>query len=140
MRSRNTILIIFAAIIAMSVTATQAQAALISESQELSMGRDAEAQIEKQYRVSTDSRANALVDSMGRRLAAVSSRPNLPWKFKVLETSEVNAMSVPGYVYVNRGLLNFVGNDRDALAGVIGHEIGHTTARHAVRTAEKQLK
>jgi predicted Zn-dependent protease len=125
----------------MSVLAVQqADARLIGEKTELRMGRDAAKQIESQYKVSNDKAANDLVAQMGRRMAAVSSRPNLPWQFKVLETKEINAFSVPGYVYINRGLLDFVGEDRDALAGVIGHEIGHTTAHHAVRSAEKQIK
>jgi beta-barrel assembly-enhancing protease len=122
------------------LASSQAGAALISQSSELQMGRDAARQIESRYRVSSDRAANALVQSMGRRLASMSSRPNIPWQFKVLETGDVNAVSVPGYVYVFRGLLNFVGNDRDALAGVVGHEIGHTAARHAVKAAEQQLK
>lgn len=118
----------------------QAQAGLIDEETELKMGRDAAKQVETQYKVSTDASANNLVARIGKKIAAVSSRPKLPWQFKVLETKEVNAFSVPGYVYVNRGLLDFIGNDHNALAAVIGHEIGHTTARHAVRSAEKQLK
>jgi predicted Zn-dependent protease len=104
------------------------------------MGRDAAQQIEARYRVSGDPQANALVNGIGRRVAAVSSRPNLPWQFKVLETSEVNAVSVPGYVYVNRGLLNFAGNDTNALAGVIAHEVAHTAARHAANAATKEFE
>lgn len=126
--------------LAMAFTASQADARLISEKTELQMGRDAAKQIESQYRVSTDPRANAFVNTIGRRVAAVSSRPNLPWQFKVLQTSEINAVSVPGYVYVNSGLIDFVGNDTDALVGVIAHEVAHTAAHHAVKSAEKQLK
>jgi predicted Zn-dependent protease len=76
---------------------------------------------------------------MGRRIAARSSRPGLKWQFKVLETKEVNALSVPGYVYVNRGLIDFVGSDNHALASVIAHEVAHTAAKHARKAAEKQL-
>jgi predicted Zn-dependent protease len=120
--------------------AVQAQAALISEKQELQMGRDAAKQIESKYRVSTDPQMNALVNNIGRRIAAVTPRANLPWQFKVLDTKDINAVSVPGYVYVYRGLIDFVGRDTDAMAGVIGHEIGHTVGRHAVKAAEEQLK
>lgn len=131
------ILLIFTILAAVGVT--QAQAGLVSESQEMQMGRDAAKQIEAKYKVSTDRKAIAVVQEMGRKMAAVSPRPKLPWQFKVLENKEVNAFSVPGYVYVNRGLLDFAGSDRAQLAGVIGHEIAHTTRKHAVRQYEKQV-
>ncbi len=116
-----------------------AQADLIGERQELQMGDDAARQIEAQYRLSGDSRKRRLVETIGQRIAAASSRPNLPWKFRVLDTSEVNAFSVPGYVYVNTGLMDFVGGDRDELAAVIAHEVAHTTRKHAVRQTEKSM-
>ncbi len=119
--------------------AVQAQAGLISEKQELQMGKDGAKQIESQYKVSTNKQLTAEIEQIGKKLAAKSSRPNLPWVFKVLETKDVNAISVPGYVYVFTGLIDFVKNDKDALAGVIGHEIGHTCGRHAAKTVEKQL-
>lgn len=109
---------------------------LVSESQELEAGRQAAAQVESKYRVVGGSEAQ-LVEQLGRRLAAVSSRPKLNWKFRVIEESSVNAFSVPGYVYVHTGLLQAVGNDRDALAGVIAHEVGHTAARHSKKQMEK---
>jgi predicted Zn-dependent protease len=117
----------------------QANAKLISEKQELSMGKQAAGQIESQYKVSKDQQMTDLVRNIGIKLASVSSRPNINWTFKVLDTKEVNAVSVPGYVYVNSGLIDFVGGDKDQLAAVIGHEIGHTTARHAVKQAEKSM-
>lgn len=116
-----------------------ARAGLISEQQELQMGEDAAREVEARYGLSQDTRATTLVETIGKRLAQVSSRPKLPWKFRVLQSKEVNALSVPGYVYINTGLLEFVGNDRDQLAGVIAHEIAHTTRKHAVRQTEKAL-
>ena len=136
----NNAKVITLALLAVFAMTTQAQAALISEKQELQMGRDAARQIESKYRVSSDPRLNSLISGIGRRVAAVSSRPNLPWEFKVLDTSEVNAASVPGYVYVNRGLIDFIGNDTNALASVIAHEVAHTAGKHAVKAAEKQFK
>lgn len=118
---------------------TQAQAGLISEKQELQMGKDAAKQIESQYKVSTNKQLAAEVEEIGKKLAAKSSRPKIPWTFKVLETKDVNAVSVPGYVYVFTGLIDFVKDDKDALAGVIAHEIGHTCGRHAAKTIEKQF-
>lgn len=109
---------------------------LVSESQELEAGRQAAAQVESKYRVVTGAQAR-LVEQLGRRLAAVSSRPKLDWKFRVIEEPSVNAFAVPGYVYIHTGLLKAVGNDRDALAGVIAHEVGHTAARHSKKQMEK---
>jgi predicted Zn-dependent protease len=83
---------------------------------------------------------NSLITGMGQRLASVSARPNLPWRFEVLNVSDINASSVPAYVFVNRGLIDFTGSDRDALAGVVAHEVAHTAAKHAVKSAEEQLK
>jgi beta-barrel assembly-enhancing protease len=118
---------------------TQANAGLISEKQELAMGRDAAKQIESQSRVSQDPQMNELVNSLGTRLAAASTRPHIPWTFKVLDTKDINAVSVPGFVFVNSGLIDFVNGDKDQLAAVIGHEIGHTCGRHAVKQAQKSM-
>jgi beta-barrel assembly-enhancing protease len=122
-----------------ALVAVQAQAGLISEKSELQMGKDGAKQIESQYKVSSNKQLTAEIVEIGKKLAAKCSRPSLPWQFKVLETKDVNAVSVPGYVYVFSGLIDFVKNDKDALAGVIGHEIGHTCGRHAAKSVEKQL-
>jgi predicted Zn-dependent protease len=110
---------------------------LISERQELEAGREAAQEVERKYRVATGTREARLVEQMGRRLAAASGRPNLPWKFRVIEERTVNAFSVPGYVYVHTGLINAIGDDTDALAGVIAHEVAHTDARHSKEQMEK---
>lgn len=115
-------------------------ASWIDENTELQMGKDAAKQIESTNKVITDPKLTKLVLDIGKKVAAVSTRPKLDWQFKVLDVKDVNAYSVPGFVYVNKGLLDYVGKDKDALAGVIAHEVGHTTARHAARTAEKQMK
>jgi predicted Zn-dependent protease len=71
------------------------------------------------------------VSGIGERLSAVSHRPTLPWTFTVLDSPAVNAFALPGgFVYVTRGLLTHLG-DESELAGVLGHEVGHVTARHA---------
>jgi beta-barrel assembly-enhancing protease len=133
---------IYTAVLALVMTvglASQANSGLISQSQEMSMGKEAARQIEAQYHVSNDSRMNELVNSIGSRLAKVCTRPGLTWTFKVLDTKEVNAVSVPSFVYVNKGLIDFVNGDKDQLAAVIGHEIGHTCGKHAVKQAEKSM-
>jgi predicted Zn-dependent protease len=110
---------------------------LVSEQQELEAGRQAAQQVEQKFRVVTGTREARRVEQIGRRMAAVSGRPNLPWKFRVIEEKSVNAFSVPGYVYLHTGLLNEVGDDTDALAGVIAHEVAHTDARHSKEQMEK---
>ncbi|MBL9036905.1 MAG: M48 family metalloprotease [Archangium sp.] len=76
---------------------------------------------------------NTLLSQVGLTVAAYSARPDIPWTFGVLESSAVNAYSAPGgYVFVTAGLLKRVENESQ-LAGVLAHEIGHVTHRHALR-------
>jgi beta-barrel assembly-enhancing protease len=139
MRRLNTAGFALIAVALMLSAASKTNAGLISEKQELSMGKQASRQIESQYKVSKDQQMNDLVRGIGVKLASVCSRPKIDWTFKVLDTKEVNAVSVPGYVYVNSGLIDFAGGDKDQLAAVIGHEIGHTCGHHAVKQAEKSM-
>jgi predicted Zn-dependent protease len=114
----------------------RARAGLISHSEEIRMGRDAARQLEAKSRVSRDSR----VEAIGRRIARVSDERDAQYTFKVIDQDDVNAVSFPGGpVYVYRGLLRMVGDDDDALAGVIAHEVGHITERHAVKQVEKSM-
>ncbi len=118
----------------------RAQLFRVSESDELAAGRQADAQIRQQYRISNDSYMNGLVRYLGQRLARASDRPNLPWTFRVIDSPDINAFSVPSYVYVNSGLINFVHGDQQELAGVIAHEIGHTCGRHAAKQMSQQAE
>mgnify|MGYP006425527975 CR=1 FL=1 len=78
-----------------------------------------------------DPQMRGYVDELGETLAAQSELPNLDWTFTLLDTPVVNAFALPGgYVYVTRGLVSLANNEAE-LAGVIGHEIGHVTARHS---------
>lgn len=110
---------------------------LVSEQQELEAGRQAAEQVEQKYRVETGTRRARQVEQIGRKMAAVSGRPGLPWRFRVIRESSVNAFSVPGYVYMHTGLLDAIGGDTAALAGVIAHEVAHTDARHSKEQMEK---
>ncbi len=80
-----------------------------------------------------DTELQAYVNRVGQRLVAASDRPDMKFTFTVLDSPDINAFATPGgYVYVNRGLLAYLDNEAE-LAGVLGHEIGHVTARHAAR-------
>ena len=77
------------------------------------------------------------VTTVGMKLAQVSERPNLPWHFTVVDVPAINAFALPGgYIYITRGILPFL-DDESQLAGVLGHEIGHVTARHAASQYSK---
>ena len=105
----------------------------MSESQEADLGRQADAQIRGEMGVYDDAALQEYVTAVGNELAAVSHRPDLPWQFAVIDSPVVNAFAVPGgYIYLTRGLLAYL-NDEAELAGVLGHEIGHVTARHSVQ-------
>jgi predicted Zn-dependent protease len=107
--------------------------ALITEADELRLGRDNDLEIRKQYGVVADKRLQAYVQQVGERLAAKSHRPQLKYTFTVLDSPQVNAFALPGgYIYVTRGILAHLNSEAE-LAAVLGHEIGHVTARHAVR-------
>ena len=106
---------------------------MISESQEVQMGRDYNAQILKQYTIYNDQELQDYVQSIGESLALKSHRPNLLYRFTVLDSPDINAFALPGgYIYINRGLMSYLSSEEE-LAAVLGHEIGHVTARHSVR-------
>jgi len=106
---------------------------LMSEAQEIDLGRQYHQEVLKQYKVYDDPELAALVDKVGQELAAKSHRSNLDFHFTLLDSPEVNAFALPGgYVYITRGIVAYM-NREEELAGVLGHEIGHVTARHSVR-------
>ena len=113
---------------------------LVSASQELQIGQDGYGAIRQEYGLYDDPQIAAYVDSVGQRLAGTSQLPNLEWKFTVLDDPVVNAFAMPGgYIYITRGILTHLENEAQ-LAGVLGHEIGHVTARHtAQRMTYQQL-
>jgi predicted Zn-dependent protease len=118
----------------------QRQLSLISEAQEIQLGRENDQAIVQQLGLYGDSNMQRYVQDLGSRLAAKSERPNLPWTFRVVDDPVVNAFALPGgFIYVTRGIMAHVENEAQ-LAGIIGHEIGHVTARHSVsRMSSAQL-
>jgi predicted Zn-dependent protease len=114
------------------------QIALISEQQEIELGRDYDQQIQQQLGLYQDPRLQEYVNRVGQKLAAASERPNLPWTFRVIDDPVVNAFAIPGgHVYVTRGLMTYLTSEAQ-LASVVGHEIGHVTARHSVEQISKE--
>ena len=86
-----------------------------------------------EYGIYRDDRLTGYLDGVGKRLAKISHRPGLPYEFKVLDTPVVNAFAVPGgYVYFTRGILSNLNSEAE-LACVMGHELGHITARHSAQ-------
>ncbi len=114
------------------------QLMLISESDEVALGQQSDAEVTATYGIYEDAALNAYVNTIGQKMARLSHRPTLNYSFKVLDTDVVNAFAVPGgYVYVTRGILAYL-NDEAELAGVMGHEIGHVAARHTAVSYSKQ--
>ena len=106
---------------------------LLTEEEELETGQRYHAQLIQQYPPYPDPSLQAYVTRVGQSLAAVSHREILTFRFTVLDTPEINAFALPGgFVYITRGLLAYLNSEAE-LAGVLGHEIGHITARHSVR-------
>lgn len=106
---------------------------LMSEEQEISLGRKYSAEIVKQMPPYDDPKLAELVQRVGEKLAAQSHRPDLYYRFTVLDSKTVNAFALPGgYIYITRGMLAYLNSEAE-LAAVLGHEIGHVTARHSVR-------
>ncbi len=106
---------------------------MMSESQEIAVGRQADVQIKQQYKVYESKALQDYVNRIGQKLAKQSHRPELQYHFTVLDSPEVNAFALPGgYVYITRGIMAYLNSEAE-LAAVVGHEIGHVTARHGVR-------
>jgi predicted Zn-dependent protease len=106
--------------------------ALVSESQEIQIGREVAAQAEQQFGLVDDAALQAYVHRLGFQLAQASERPELPWAFRVIDDPTPNAFAAPGgYIFITRGLLALLRNEAE-LVSVLGHEIGHVTARHSV--------
>ncbi len=106
----------------------------VSDAQEAGLGADTNrALLNDKVRIYQNQAVNSYVDRIGQRLARNSARPNIKYTFQVVEDDGINAFAtMGGYVYVNTGLLKAADNEAQ-LAGVMGHEIGHITGRHALQ-------
>ena len=126
-------LLFFPAGCAVNPVTGEHQLMLLSEEDEIKLGRESDSQVMNEYGIYKDPQLTAYLDGLGKELARLSHRPGLPYEFKVLDTPVVNAFAVPGgYVYFTRGILANLNSEAE-LAGVMGHELGHITARHSAQ-------
>lgn len=114
------------------------QLMLMSESQEIALGADYDPQVLATFGEYKDDRLYAFMEKTGAAMGQISHRPNLKYHFKILDTPVINAFAVPGgYIYFTRGILAQLNNEAE-LIGVMGHEMGHITARHTASQQSKQ--
>src|SRR5688572_22382281 len=111
---------------------------LVSEEQEIELGQKAEPEIVKQFGgLYQDPQVQGVVQDVGMKLAKASDRPDLPWRFHVVNSPDLNAFALPGGgIFITQGLLSQLTNEAQ-LAGVLGHEVAHVAARHQARQISK---
>lgn len=108
------------------------QVVFMSTEQEIAMGKEADPQIVAEYGLYENAALQSFITDKGKQMAAISHRPEINYEFKVVDSEILNAFAVPGgYVYFTRGIMAHFNNEAE-FAGVLGHEIGHITARHTV--------
>lgn len=112
---------------------------MMSTEQEIAIGKESHPSIVATMGLYQDAKLQAFMNEKGKAMAAISHRPDLPYQFHIVDSPVVNAFAVPGgFVYFTRGILAHFNNEAE-FAGVLGHEIGHITAKHAARQQSKQL-
>ncbi|HSV72761.1 MAG TPA: M48 family metallopeptidase [Chthonomonadales bacterium] len=122
------------------------------ECEDVRLGRESAAEFEKSARLVTDPAIVERVNRIGQEIAAVANTEQVPmlyglterrrftYVFRVVDDKDVNAFSLPGgFIYVNRGLLDFAQSD-DELAGVIAHEVAHAAHRHMMKLIAEQSR
>lgn len=109
----------------------------ISEAEEIAMGREIAGRVLGAAPLVNDPALQSYVNRVGRWIALQSERPDLPWRFAVIESPAINAFAAPGgYVLVTRGLYEILDTEAQ-LAGVLAHEIAHVVRRHHVTVLQK---
>ena len=112
---------------------------LMSVNQEKALGASYDPQVVSQFGIYDDAKMQAFINDRGKKMAAISHRPGLDYQFKIVDSPVVNAFAVPGgYVYFTRGIMAHFNNEAE-FAGVLGHEIGHVTARHSAKQYSQQM-
>jgi len=134
---RHTLLLLLSLLLADCATnpvTGQANFVMISEEQEIAIGRQEDPKVTEEHGGFYNNPAlQRYVEEIGQRLARVSHRPDLKYFFRIVDSPEINAFALPGgYVYITRGILAYLNSEAE-VAAVLGHEIGHVTARHSVQ-------
>jgi predicted Zn-dependent protease len=112
---------------------------LMSQEQEIALGQQSHPSVVASMGLYDNKNLQAFMNQKGQAMAKISHRPDLPYQFYIVDSPVVNAFAVPGgFVYFTRGILAHFNNEAE-FAGVLGHEIGHITARHAASQQNKQL-
>ena len=110
---------------------------LIPEPQEIEIGREEAKKVVESIGLYPKPEVQKYVSDLGMAIAKKSERPNLPWEFQVLDDPAVNAFALPGgFIFVTRGILTYMNSEAE-LVSVLGHEIGHVTAKHSVSQMSK---
>ena len=112
---------------------------LMSTEQEIALGKESHPSVVSTMGLYENKNLQDFINEKGQAMAKISHRPDLPYQFYIVDSPVVNAFAVPGgYVYFTRGIMAHFNNEAE-FAGVLGHEIGHITARHSVRQQKTQL-
>ncbi|WP_128543792.1 M48 family metalloprotease [Larkinella soli] len=112
---------------------------LMSKEQEIALGQQSHPSVVATMGLYDDKKLSDFINEKGKAMARISHRPDLPYQFYIVDSPVVNAFAVPGgYVYFTRGIMAHFNNEAE-FAGVLGHEIGHITARHSARQQTTQL-
>ena len=115
------------------------QIVLMSEAQEIAMGQQSDPEVVAFFGLYEDKELQQFITTKGNEMAAISHRPNLAYEFKIVDSPVINAFALPGgFIYFTRGIMAHFNNEAE-FAGVLGHEIGHVTARHSVIQQRNQI-
>ena len=115
----------------------KSELSLISEAQEVAIGKEEAKKVVDQIGLYPKPEVQKYVSDLGMQIASHSQRPKLPWSFQVLDDPAVNAFALPGgFIFVTRGILTYMNSEAE-LVSVLGHEVGHVTAKHSVSQMSK---
>lgn len=111
---------------------------MMTENEELAIGKQVFAQMSKSLILLPETDPlHQYIDRIGQKVAATADRQDLFYRFYVVDDENINAFALPGgFIFMHRGLINHMNSEAE-LAAVLGHEIGHVTARHSVKQISK---
>lgn len=133
------LLLIFVAACSVNPVTGKKELMLLTDDQERALGLESDPGIVASFGLYDNATLQEFINKKGKEMGAVSHRPEVPYEFKILDSPVVNAFALPGgFVYFTRGILAHFNNEAE-FAGVLGHEIGHITARHSASQYSKQI-